>query len=84
MAASLNEFGVTFDRHDSAAWEIFREVRLGRVKPRLLFVLRPLHYIAFVPQRGRRPPARHAERTTGNPNVRNELAADDRNRDPRR
>ncbi len=84
VAATLNEFGVAFDRHDSAAWEIFREVRLGRVKPRLLFVLRPLHYIAFVPQRGRRPPARHAERTTGNPNVRNELAADDRNRAPRR
>jgi len=51
VAATLNEFGVAFDRHDSAAWEIFREVRLGRVKPRLLFVLRPLHYIAFVPQR---------------------------------
>jgi len=51
VAATLNEFGVTFDRHDSAAWEIFREVRLGRVKPRLLFVLRPLHYIAFVPHR---------------------------------
>jgi hypothetical protein len=51
VAASLSEFGVTFDRHDSAAWEIFREVRFGLVKPRLLFVLRPLHYIAFVPQR---------------------------------
>jgi hypothetical protein len=24
-------------------------VRLGAVKPRLLFALRPLHYIAFVP-----------------------------------
>jgi hypothetical protein len=51
VEATLNEFGVTFDRHDLAAWEIFREVRFGRVKPRLLFVLRPLHYIAFVPQR---------------------------------
>ncbi len=51
VAATLNEFGVTFDRHDSAAWEIFREVRFGLVKPRLLFVLRPLHYLAFVPQR---------------------------------
>jgi hypothetical protein len=51
VAATLNEFGVTFDRHDSAAWEIFQEVRFGRWKPRLLFVLRPLHYIAFVPQR---------------------------------
>jgi len=51
VAATLNEFGVTFDRHDSAAWEIFREVRFGRWKPRLLFVLRPLHYIAFVPRR---------------------------------
>jgi hypothetical protein len=51
VAATLNEFGVTFDRHDSAAWETFREVRFGRVRPRLFFVLRPLHYIAFVPQR---------------------------------
>jgi hypothetical protein len=51
VVATLNEFGVTFDRHDSAAWEVFREVRSGLVKPRLLFVLRPLHYIAFVPQR---------------------------------
>lgn len=51
VAATLNEFGVTFDRHNSAAWEIFREVRFGRVKPRLLFALRPLYYIAFVPQR---------------------------------
>lgn len=51
VAVVLNEFGVTFDRHDSAAWEIFREVRFGRVKPRLLFALRPLHYIAFVPER---------------------------------
>lgn len=51
VAATLNEFGVTFGRHDPAAWEIFREVRFGRWKPRLLFVLRPLHYIAFVPQR---------------------------------
>ena len=51
VAATLNEFGVTFDRHDLAAWEIFREVRFGRWKPWLLFVLRPLHYIAFVPQR---------------------------------
>jgi hypothetical protein len=51
VAATLNESGVIFDRHDLAAWEILREVRFGRVKPRLLFVLRPLHYIAFVPQR---------------------------------
>ena len=51
VAATLNEFGVTFARHDSAAWEIFREVRFGLVRPRLLFFLRPLHYIAFVPQR---------------------------------
>lgn len=51
VAATLNEFGVTFDRHGSVGWEIFREVRFGLVKPRLLFVLRPLHYIAFVPQR---------------------------------
>src|SRR5262245_57469791 len=26
VAATLDEFGVTFDRHDPAAWEIFREV----------------------------------------------------------
>jgi len=51
VAATLNEFGVTFDRHGSAAWEIFREVRFGRWKPRLFFVLCPLHYIAFVPRR---------------------------------
>ncbi len=51
VAATLNEFGVTFDRHDLAAWEIFREVRFGRWKPCLFFVLRPLHYVAFVPQR---------------------------------
>lgn len=50
VAATLNEFGVTFDRHESAAWEIFREVRFGLVKPRLLFLVRPVHYIAFVPQ----------------------------------
>lgn len=51
VAATLNEVGVTFDRHDLAAWAIFREVRFGRWKPWLLFVLRPLHYIAFVPHR---------------------------------
>lgn len=50
VVATLNEFGVTFGRHDSVAWEVFREVRSGLVKPRLLFMLRPLHYIAFVPQ----------------------------------
>jgi hypothetical protein len=50
VAATLNEFGVTVDRHDPAAWESLREVRLGLFKPRLLFVLRPLHYIAFVPK----------------------------------
>lgn len=50
VAATLNEFGVTIGRHDPAAWQIFREVRLGAVKPRLLFALRPLHYIAFVPE----------------------------------
>lgn len=51
VAATLNEFGVTFDRHGSVAWEIFREVRFGLAKPRQLLVLRPLHYIAFVPKR---------------------------------
>src|SRR5215813_3921448 len=33
---------------------------------------------------GRRPPARHAEGTTGSPDVRDKLGADDRNRDPQR
>jgi hypothetical protein len=70
VAATLNDVGVTFDRHDLAAWEIFREVRFGRVKPRLLFVLHPLHYIAFVPQRaadlpGARPRERLAIRRYG-------------------
>ncbi len=51
VAATLNEFGVTFARHEAAPWDIFQEVRLGLVKPRLLFVMRPLHYIAFVPKR---------------------------------
>jgi len=51
VTATLNEFGVTFGGHDPAAWEIFREVRFGRLKPRLLFAS-TLHYnIAFVPQR---------------------------------
>jgi hypothetical protein len=51
VAATLNEFGVTFDRHESAAWEIFREVRFGLYEPWWLFVLRSMHYIAFVPER---------------------------------
>jgi len=51
VAVSMNEFGVTFDRHDQVAWETLREVRLGPVKPRLLFFAHPLYYIAFVPKR---------------------------------
>src|ERR1039458_4180218 len=34
-AVVLNEFGVTFDRHDPVAWETIREVHLGRAKPHL-------------------------------------------------
>jgi hypothetical protein len=63
VAAVLDEYGVTFRQHDPAAWEVFREVRFGRVKPRLLFAWRPLHYIAFVPQRpADLPPATPRER----------------------
>jgi hypothetical protein len=51
VAVSLSEFGVTFDRHDPVAWEAFREVRFGRVRPRWLFFVHPLYYIAFVPKR---------------------------------
>ena len=51
VAVSMNDFGVAFDRHDQVAWETLREVRLGPVKPRLLFLARPLYYIAFVPKR---------------------------------
>lgn len=51
VLATLNQFGVTFDRREPTAWEKLREVRRGRVKPGLLFVMRPLHYIAFVPNR---------------------------------
>jgi hypothetical protein len=51
VLVALNEFGVTFDRHDPVAWESLREVRFGRVKPRLLFFVHPLYYIAFVPKR---------------------------------
>src|ERR1035437_3312704 len=50
VAMSLNEFGVSFYQHDPVAWETLREVRLGRVKPRLLFSTNPLYYIAFIPQ----------------------------------
>jgi hypothetical protein len=51
VVATLDESGVTFDRHDPAPWEIFREVRLEPAKPRLFFALRPLHYVAFIPER---------------------------------
>jgi hypothetical protein len=50
VLVALSEFGVTFDRHDPVAWETLREVRFGRVKPRLLFFVHPLYYIAFVPK----------------------------------
>jgi hypothetical protein len=66
----LNEFGVTFDRHAPVAWETLREVRFGRVKPRLLFFAHPLHYIAFVPKQaadlhGFKPRKRMATRIYG-------------------
>lgn len=51
VVATLNDSGVTFRRHDQVGWETFREVRAGKLRPRLLFALRPLHYIAFVPAR---------------------------------
>jgi hypothetical protein len=51
VAIILNEFGVTFDRHDPVAWETLSEVRFGRVKPRWLFFVHPLYYVAFVPKR---------------------------------
>jgi len=49
VVATLNDYGVTFRRRDPVGWESLAEVRLGTVKPRLLFALRPLHYIAFLP-----------------------------------
>ena len=51
----LNEFGVTFDRHDPVAWETIREVHLGRAKPHLLFFLHPLCYVAFLPKHSADP-----------------------------
>ena len=48
-AATLSRSGIAFYRQAPAAWETLREVRLGRVKPKWLFTLRPLHYVAFVP-----------------------------------
>lgn len=51
VAVALNEFGVTFDRHDPVAWEALREVRFGRVRPRWFFFVHRLYYIAFVPKR---------------------------------
>lgn len=52
---TLNEFGVSFYEHDPVAWETLREVRLGPVKPRLLFITQPLYYIAFVPHQSTKP-----------------------------
>lgn len=51
VVATLNDSGVTFRRHDPVGWEAFREVSVGKLRPRLLFALRPLHYIAFLPAR---------------------------------
>lgn len=51
VVATLNDSGVTFRRHDLVGWEVLQEVRTGTLKPRLLFALRPLHYIAFLPAR---------------------------------
>jgi hypothetical protein len=51
MMATLNDYGVTFRRHDPVSWQSLAEVRLITAKPRLLFALRPLHYIAFLPAR---------------------------------
>lgn len=53
-AVALNDFGVTFDRHDPVAWETLREVRLGRMKPHLLFILHPNH-VAFLPKQATDP-----------------------------
>jgi hypothetical protein len=55
VAVVLNEFGVTFDRHDPVAWETIREVHLGRAKPHLLFILHPLYYVAFLPKQAADP-----------------------------
>jgi hypothetical protein len=55
VAVALNEFGVTFDRHDPVAWETIREVHLGRVKPHRLFFLHPLYYVAFLPKQAADP-----------------------------
>ena len=55
VAVALNEFGVSFYQHDPVAWETLREVRFGRVKPRLLYFTHPLYYIAFVPQEPAKP-----------------------------
>jgi hypothetical protein len=55
VAVALNEFGVSFYQHDPVAWETLREVRFGRVKPRLLYFTHPLYYIAFVPQKPAKP-----------------------------
>lgn len=49
VAATLDNRGVRFRRHELVGWEDIAEVRLGAVEPRLLFALRPLHYIAFLP-----------------------------------
>ena len=56
-AVALNDFGVTFDRHDPVAWETLREVRLGRMKPHLLFILHPNH-VAFLPKQATDPHSR--------------------------
>jgi hypothetical protein len=49
VAVTLDHAGVTFRGHDPVSWEGIREVRLQLVRPRLLFWVRPLHCIAFLP-----------------------------------
>jgi hypothetical protein len=51
VAATLTESGVTVGDHAPVSWGSIREVRLAPVKPQLLFLVRPLHYLAFVPER---------------------------------
>lgn len=74
VAAKLDDFGVTFDRHGPVAWDSFREVHLGLAKPHVLFVFHPLHYVAFLPKRGVALPMRtrregHFARAYGSPLV---------------
>jgi hypothetical protein len=51
VVATLSDSGITIRQRDPVSWEGIREVRLGTVKPRFLFTVRPFHYIAFLPTR---------------------------------